>query len=568
MDDSVNLKDAKKPKQSDDGIIKLFDDEGGKKSQSTLLIDIGKQFALFHDDNRDAYAEIKRNDSAFIYPLRSKDFKELLRHRFFNLTGKGCNTNAVSDAINTLEAIAKHEGELHHVHIRVFNDTKRILVDVCDQGRRVITVDANGWRVDKGSGVKFVCKRGMAALPIPSGKGDISLLGNYLNINGDDFPLIVGWLLCAIGGVKPYPILILQGEQGSGKSTTSRVIRALVDPSSVPLRIPPREPKDLLVSAMNTHVVTLDNLSGLSPEISDCLCRLSTGGGHDVRQLYSDTDQILIDIQKPIIINGIDDIATRPDLAERALIINLPEIKPDNRRSESEFWHDFEQDKAAIFTGLLDCLVSGFTHRDSVVLKEKPRMADVAVWVTACEKGYKPETTFIEAHTKNQREAIELGIEASPIGTAIMTLMTDRNEWTGTPTGLLSELERVAGANQVKSKAWPQSAKGLKNSIKRLLPNFRKLGITITETRNMTARLYTITQAGIYPSYPSYPSYVSYPTAGAASSHDTYMTHSEPMTDSDFIRHAANPTTARVMTDMTDMTLKNDLPIFVDEGEI
>ena len=427
-----------------------------------------------------------------VYPLRSKDFKELLGHHFFNLTCKGCNTNAGSDAINTLEAIAKHTGEKHPVHIRTFNDTKRILIDVCDQERRVITVDANGWRVDKGSGVKFVCKRGMTSLPIPGGNGNISLLGKYLNINNDDLPLIIGWILCALGGIKPYPILILQGEQGSGKSTTSRVIRALVDPSSVPLRSPPREPKDLLVSAGNTHVVTLDNLSGLSPEISDCLCRLSTGGGHDVRQLYSDTDQILIDIQKPVIINGIDDIATRPDLAERSLIINLPEIKPDKRRSESEFWRDFDKDKAAIFAGLLDCLVSGLANRDSVFLKEKPRMADVAIWVTACEKVYSPETTFIEAHTKNQREAIELGIEASPVGTAIMILMTDRAEWTGTPTELLSELERTAGTNQVKSKAWPQSAKGLKNSIKRLLPNFRKLGITLTETRNMTARLYTI----------------------------------------------------------------------------
>ncbi|WP_411726401.1 hypothetical protein [Methyloglobulus sp.] len=139
-----------------------------------------------------------------------------------------------------------------------------------------------------------------------------------------------------------------------------------------------------------THVVALDNLSGLSPEISDCLCRLSTGGGHDVRQLYSDTDQILIDIQKPVIINGIDDIATRPDLAERALIINLPEIKPDTRKSESEFWRGFERDKTAIFAGLLDCLAVGLVRRDSIVLKEKPRMADVALWVTACEEGYKP----------------------------------------------------------------------------------------------------------------------------------------------------------------------------------
>ncbi len=559
LDATVN---KQKPK------IKLTDNDDKKKSQSTVLIEIGKQFKLFHDDNKDAYAEISGN---VVYPLRSKEFKELLSHDFFKLADKGCNTNAVSDAINTLEAVAKHQGEKHPVHIRVFNDTKHILIDVCDQERCVITIDANGWRVDKGGGVKFVCKRGMTALPIPGGNGDISLLGKYLNINSDDLPLIIGWLFCALGGVKPYPILILQGEQGSGKSTTSRVIRALVDPSSVPLRSPPREPKDLLVSAGNTHAVTLDNLSGLSPEISDCLCRLSTGGGHDVRQLYSDTDQILIDIQKPVIINGIDDIATRPDLAERALIINLPEIKPDNRRSESEFWRDFDKDRAAIFAGLLDCLVYGLAHRDSVVLTEKPRMADVAVWVTACENGYQPRYSFIDAHTKNQREAIELGIEASPVGTAIMTLMVDKGEWTGTPTQLVRELEAIAGISQTKSRAWPQSTKGLRNSIKRLMPSLRKIGIFISQNPSGD-RFYKITKGTVQPPKPPE---TPKPTARAAFSTGGYQADSDiradncpELADSIPNRRIANPTTARVLADMADKAVKNDLPIFVDEGEI
>ena len=566
MDNIVELSKAETPKKPDDD-IKLFDDEGGKKSQSTLLIDIGKQFKLFHDDNRDAYAEVGNA----VYSLRSKDFKELLGHGFYKLTGKGCNTNAVSDAINTLEAIAKHTGGEHTVHIRTFNDTKRIMIDVRDQERHTITIDANGWRVDKGCFVKFVCKRGMTALPMPNDKGDISLLCKYLNINNDDLPLIIGWLLCAIGGVKPYPILILQGGQGSGKSTTSRVIRALGDPSSVPLRSPPKDTKDLLVSAGNTHVVTLDNLSGLSPEISDCLCRLSTGGGHDVRQLYSDTDQILLDIQKPVIINGIDDIATRPDLAERALIINLPEIKPDNRRSENEFWRDFERDKATIFAGLLDCLVSGLTYRDSVVIKEKPRMADVAVWITACEKVYQPERTFIEAHTQNQREAIELGIEASPVGTTILDLMAKRDEWTGTPTHLLKELETIAGPSQAKSRAWPQSTKGLRNLIKRLMPNFRKIGIFISQNPSGD-RFYKITQAPLKPPKPPETPKTS---NGSAFSPGGYRADSEiradkrpAWADSNLNRPPENVETARVLADRADRADKNDLPIFVDEGEI
>ncbi len=130
---------------------------------------------------------------------------------------------------------------------------------------------------------------------------------------------------------------MLQGEQGTGKSTTSRVLRSLVDQSSVPLRSPPKDCRDLLVSAANNFVIVIDNLSGLKPEISDCLCRLSTGGGHDTRALFTNDEQHLVDIQRPILINGLDEIASRPDLAERSFVINLPVIESDKRRDEGKF---------------------------------------------------------------------------------------------------------------------------------------------------------------------------------------------------------------------------------------
>jgi hypothetical protein len=57
-----------------------------------------------------------------------------------------------------------------------------------------------------------------------------------------------------------------------------------------------------------------------------------------------------------------------------------------------------------------------------------------------------------------------------------------------------------AGDRQAKSKAWPQSPKGLGNIIKRLMPGFRKLGLSIDQsTGGITNRHYQIKKAGIYP---------------------------------------------------------------------
>lgn len=549
--------------------ISLFDDDGAKKSQTVLLIEIGQRGLLFHDASMDAYCETSVGAILKTYNVRSKDFKEYLGYCLYRLTGKGASSTAITDAINTLEAAGKHDGPLKTVAIRVHHDNEAVFIDKGDANWQIVRIDKSGFSYASDAPIKFCRRNGMTELPTTSEISDVGLLRKYINISEAEFPLVLGWLFCAIAGVKPYPILILQGEQGTGKSTTSKVIRSLVDPSSVPLRAPPRDIRDLLVSASNNHVVVLDNLSGIKPELADCLCRLATGGGIDFRALFTDNEQNLIQLQKPVIINGIDDIAARPDLAERSLIINLPVINDQNRKSERDFWLDFEHDAPQILCGLYQAISSGLRCRDEIKLAEKPRMADVAQWVTACERGLGLDGEFVKAHKSNQLHAIELGIDASPVGGAIMTLMDSRQTWVGKPTELLGALEEIAGERQVRSKAWPQATKGLNNAIKRLQPNFRKLGITIEYGRNSSNRYYRLENSR---NNPSYPSQVSQAANDAASSHDGYKSYPSrmtdkchDMTDKDSNRHSSSPELARDMTVMTDMTDKSEKFLEADE---
>jgi len=480
--------------------ISLFDNDGAKKSQATLLIEIGQQFELFHCPNKEAYAQIGKQ----VLSVASKAFKDKLSHEFFTLTGKGCNGKAIADALATLESIAKYDSPEHVVYNRVANLGDKIYIDIGCNNFRVIEITTEGWQTLDIAPVKFVRKQGFAALPEPVKGGELSGLKSFLNIHNEQLPLALGFIFCAVAGISPYPILILQGEQGTGKSTTSRVIRSFIDPSTVPLRNPPKDPRDLIVSAANSHCVVLDNLSGLKPEFSDCLCRLSTGGGHDLRKLYTDMDQSLIDVQRPVMVNGIDDIATRPDLAERALILNLPVINDIARKTENEFWQDFDKSKPILLGAILAAIAAGLKHRSSIQLPIKPRMADAAIWITACESAFNPETPFINAHRINQQEAIELSIEASPVGSAIIELMANREYWTGTPTNLFKALAAIAGESQTRGRAWPQSTKGLKASINRLKASFRKIGINIDEGKSGN-RFYEIRKVENKPSKPSDP---------------------------------------------------------------
>jgi hypothetical protein len=506
--------------------ISLEDDDGKKKSQATVLIEIAERWDVFHDPDQAGYIVIDDDDARKVLPIRSTAFRRRLSGEYFKVTGKGCNGNAVSDALSTIEARAVFEAPEHAVYIRVARVADHIYLDMCDERWRAIEVSPDGWRIVDTPPVFFVRKNGMLALPTPTKGGSAADIREFLNIHDDQLELVIGWMLGALRGQSPYPVLVLQGEQGTGKSTTSRVLRSFVDPSTTPLRSPPKEPRDLLVSAINNHLVTLDNLSGLSPELSDCLCRLATGGGLDVRALYTDTDQVLVEIQRPVLVNGIDDIASRPDLSERSIILNLPVIDPTRRRAEKPFWAELNSAKPGIMGGLLDALSCALRHESSVNLGRMPRMADFAIWVTAAEPALGwPDGAFLERYDRMQDTAVIDGIEASPVGSALLDLLTDKEEWAGSPTALLRELELIAG-NSAKSKAWPQSQKGLKNVLQRLAPSFRKIGITIDRGKDGCGnRFYKIYRAANYPPYPPYP---PYPTddAGSGTAHSTADSHS------------------------------------------
>ena len=283
-------------------------------------------------------------------------------------------------------------------------------------------------------------------------------------------------------------MIVLSGEQGSAKSTFSAILRALLDPNTAPLRALPREDRDLFIAASNGHVLAFDNVSGLPAWISDTLCRLATGGGFAVRQLYSDQDEVLFDAARPVILNGIEDIVTRPDLADRAVFLTLEPIPEDRRRPEQELWSAFEAERPRLLGVLLDAVAKGLTELPRTKLDKLPRMADFALWATACETALWPLGTFWSAYCGNRDEAVDGVIDADPIAAAVRALLQTRTEWTGTASDLLGALAEMAGERVAKSKTWPDSPRALAGRLRRAATFLRKVGIDIGFEREGRAR--------------------------------------------------------------------------------
>ena len=369
-----------------------------------------------------------------------------------------------------------------------------MLIDLADDRWRVLEVTAAGWRVLDRSPVPFVRRAGMAPLPEPQRGGSVAELGDFLNVGDADFRLVVAWLLGALGGSGPFPVLVLQAEQGAGKSTAGRVLRALVDPADVPLKAPPRNADDWAIAALVSYLLALDNLSGLTNEQSDMLCRLATGAGISKRRLYTDLDEVQFHLCRPVLLNGIDAIATRPDLADRSLVVTLPTIPAARRRQEATFWSAFESARPRLLGALLDVVAGALKCSGNAPPPDLPRMADFAAWVCAAEPALGwPKGTFLDAYRSNIAGAAEAAVEASPVGVAVLALLEQHPEGVKyNATGLMPRLEQAAPDWAPRSPAWPRSPRGLTDSLRRLTAPLRQLGIEIFEDRDAKGRWITI----------------------------------------------------------------------------
>jgi hypothetical protein len=474
----------------DDTIAEESGEAGGRgPTQADILIDLAQSAELFHTPDGTGFADLGINGHRETWPIRAKGFRRWLARRFFEATGGAPSSEALQSALNVIEAKAHFDAPERAVHVRIGGLDGRLYLDLGDEIWRAVEIDAAGWRVIDDPPVRFRRAAGMQALPAPVSGGTVEVLRSFLNVRSDfDFVLVIAWALACLRNRGPYPVIVLSGEQGSAKSTFSAILRALLDPNTAPLRALPREDRDLFIAASNGHVLAFDNVSGLPAWISDTLCRLATGGGFAVRQLYSDQDEVLFDAARPVMLNGIEDIVTRPDLADRALFLTLEPIPEERRRPEQELWAAFEAERPRILGALLDAVAKGLAMLPHTRLDKLPRMADFALWATACETALWPAGTFWSAYCGNRDEAVEGVIDADPIAAAVRSLMATRTEWTGTASELLGALAEIAGERISKSKTWPDSPRALAGRLRRAATFLRKIGIEIGFEREGRAR--------------------------------------------------------------------------------
>ena len=488
------------PEESPDSNGEAIDNPLEHERPVKALLRLTETAAFLRSTDGRFYARVQVGGRPEIYALRSPAFRAWLIDQLFpKLCGEVASDWSIRRALAKLEATARFEGGTPSIFTRVghegdeYGDGSACYLDLADAAGRAIRIGSEGWSVVDNPPVHFRRRHGHLPLPMPSRGGSIELLRPYVNVSDDDFRLLVVWLAAALRPVGPYPILVLYAEHGAAKTTTANVLRLLIDPRAGHLPGQPRNTRALMVSAANRWVLAYDNITAIPDWLSDGLCLLATGGTFEGHASSASDEESVIHAQRPLILTGIEEFVARADLGDRCVFLNLPPITTSTRRLESEFWASFQKDYPRILGALLDAVAGGLRELPSVRLTELPRMADFAVFAEAVGRALGwPADSVLSDYNDNRRDAALTYLEDSPLTDILLELAPHKLDWVRTASDLLAELTAWAGKRVTASPRWPKSPLALSRELRRIAPQMRMHGVSITFLRTPEKRFIEI----------------------------------------------------------------------------
>lgn len=468
------------------------------KSQADLLVELANsaQIEFFHTSSGEAYADVWEQGVRATYKLRNSGFKYWIKREFYLKFKKAVGSQALHDALGVLEGRAIHEGLEREVHLRVAEENGTIYIDSGDATWQSIVISADRWSLAKESPVRFRRDPSALPLPIPQRGGDIREIQELLTVDQKDFPLVMAWLLFSYFAKYSHPILMLAGEQGSGKSTSAFILKSLVDPSKAALLSSIRDERNLMIAAKNSWILAFDNLSHISNDLSDALCRLATGTGFRTRKLQTDDEETVIEAMRPMIFTGIEELGTKSDLLDRMIVVTCVKPTQPTILSEAKLEAKIEELRPLLLGCLLDALVQALAKVKDTKYRGGGRMIQFAEFAIAGESKLGLEPGSIEAAYEGNREQIhETAIEGSPVAQVVLSFMEDKPVWMGKASELLKCLKPLAIISGFHDKHFPHLPKTLSASLRRSLPNLRAVGLEVSFDRSKHERTIKLERA-------------------------------------------------------------------------
>ena len=470
-------------------------DSTTKESQSKKLVNLidNLNVQLFHDEKKSPYAVLSNGSTRMICCVRGREFRAWCARQFWRTESQAPSADAFNSALNVIEGMALYDdGKQHVLNNRVAWQENAIWYDLTNEKWQAIKITNEGWCIIDEPPILFRRYSHQVPQTKPQTGGNLDLIWDFVNIKDDQHRLLYKvYLISSFIPDIAHPVLVPHGEQGTAKTTLCKISKQIIDPSVLDVLQLPRDNTDFVQQLDHHWVACFDNVSSLSVEYSDLICRAVTGQGFSKRALYTDDDDVIYAFKRIVALNGINIAVTQSDLMDRSILIELHPIPDGARMEEKQMWAEFLMVKPLILGGIFDVLSRSIKLYPESNLPRLFRMADFTRWGCAITMalGCDP-AAFIRAYEANIKTQNDEVLGSNAVTHALYSFMKDRNGWQGSAAELLNELEFIAEDLHinVKDKSWPKAGNVLTRKLNILKPNLRRIGIVVENYKDDVKR--------------------------------------------------------------------------------
>lgn len=488
----------------------LDDFSKAKKPRQVYEVIMNNVSSFFRDLHGRFFAEILTQDEdggqhSELLDVDSLEFRYWAIDLFRSTQGDIVGKDSIKTALEAVKGEVYTSRKFRETHLRAWYDESQqaLFYDLTDEKWQVISITQNGWSVEPGIGKNFVRYSHMSRQAAPLKAYNDGGLDEFIRLfkikDGSSRHLFKVYLATLFLPDFPHPLLVVHGDHGSAKSSFMRAIKSIVDPSTVPLLKLSRDEKNVMLAFMQNYLVFFDNISNITKEQSDDLCRAVTGEGQLYRKLFEDEVTKTYSYIRNIGANGINNPAVSPDLLDRVLSIELERITPQERLTESFVRTRIEQLKPSILGWIFDVLSKALSTIGSLKLTRSHRLGDFARWGEAISRamGYAPDT-FLEVLDANAQLQVQTAIESNPVASLLVRFINEPGNLSTnfTMEELLVKLKNYAIAKG-SDVMLPKSANSLSRRINEIKATLQEYGYRIERSRpDRNTKLVSFTKLG------------------------------------------------------------------------
>lgn len=441
--------------------------------------------SFVHTSQDEEYSIVSVDNHKEVLKIDSQTYRHLIEYRLY-IADEDASKTSIDKIVQLARLHAKYKGKEQQIHHRIAEYNGHIYYDLCNSNWEAIRITPQGWKTVHPKKVLFERYSMQEPQVVPRNGGNLKLIRKYIrNVpRGFELLFIVHIVLCFIPNITHAPI-ILQSEKGSGKTTITTMLKKIIDPCGAYSMTLPKKESDMYLVLRENYLANFDNVSYISQEISNALCKAVTGTVEARRKLYTDGDLYSFAVKNSIIINGISFITLRDDLVDRSIALEL--VKPDEniKMADSKFWSDFDADLPFILGWIFDTISKALSLYSTSIPKTRFRLEDYAQWghaIAEAQGGYGQK--YLNALDKNvilkNKQLIAMDALASAVIVYLRRLPS--NHWEGRPLELMHELENVAKSEKLISKQayWPKTPQSLTVRLKKVQDMLRSEKIEMT----------------------------------------------------------------------------------------